>query len=124
MRLIDAEAAKEFLRENLILPDESHEKIAETMIDAIPTAYDIDKVVDELKKSKAIGADCVGEGFECVPLFKAIEIVKHGGASDDVCEWTKIDEEGYKNCKCNYNETMPDFFKYCPYCGKKIKVVE
>ena len=44
--------------------------------------------------------------------------------SDDVCEWTKIDEEGYKNCECNYDETIPDFFKYCPYCGKKIKVVE
>ena len=38
----------------------------------------------------------------------------------DVCEWTKIDEEGYKNCECNYDETIPDFFKYCPYCGKKI----
>ena len=43
--------------------------------------------------------------------------------SDDVCEWIKIDKEGYKNCKCNYDETMPDFFKYCPYCGKKIKIV-
>ena len=43
--------------------------------------------------------------------------------SDDVCEWTKIDEEGYKNCECNYDETIPDFFKYCPYCGKKIKIV-
>ena len=50
MRLIDAEAAKEFLRENLILPDENHEKIVETMIDAIPTAYDIGKVVSELKQ--------------------------------------------------------------------------
>ena len=49
-----------------------------------PTAYDIEKVVDELKKSKAIGADCVGEGFECVPLFKAIEIVKHGGVGKEL----------------------------------------
>ena len=44
--------------------------------------------------------------------------------SDDVCEWTKIDEEGYKNCKCNYDETIPDFFKYCPYCGRKIEAVK
>lgn len=40
--------------------------------------------------------------------------------SNNMCEWKKIDEEGYKNCKCNYDETIPDFFKYCPYCGKKI----
>ena len=61
-------------------------------------------------------------GF-CDEIYSAIEIVKQGGA-DDVCEWTKIDEEGYKNCKCNYDETIPDFFKYCPYCRRKIEVVK
>lgn len=59
----------------------------------------------------------------CDEIYSAIEIVKQGGVSDVsdyVCDWTKIDEEGYKNCECNYDETIPDFFKYCPYCGKKI----
>ena len=85
MRLIDAEAAKEFLRENLILPDESHEKIAETMIDAIPTAYDIDAVVRELKKIKAINVD-VGFGtiYKTVRKDVAIEIVKHGGVGKEL----------------------------------------
>ena len=97
----------------------------------IPTAYDIDKVVKELNKLdvKAIKrykggtfGDYEGTDYY-IKQSDAIEIVKQGGVSDDtdnVCEWTKIDEEGYKNCKCNYDETIPDFFKYCPYCGKKI----
>lgn len=44
--------------------------------------------------------------------------------SDNVCEW-KQDEDGYTNCRYSYDEIDSiDFFKYCPYCGKKIKVVE
>ena len=66
----------------------------------------------------------------------AIEIVKQGGVSDDVCEWEK-GSSGYvgypayysKCCTTNSNglemqtHIIADW-KYCPYCGKKIKVVE
>ena len=46
------------------------------------------------------------------------------GVSDDVCDW-KQDEDGYTNCRYTYDEIdSVDFFKFCPYCGKKIKVVE
>ena len=86
MRLIDAEVVKEFFRENLILPDKSHEKIVETMIDAIPAAYDIDKVVEELEKLKMryfltianTGDEKSDFAYENVgnALDKAIEIVK------------------------------------------------
>lgn len=48
MRLIDVEEAKRFLKENLILPRKSYEAIARTMLDAVPTAYDVDKVVEQL----------------------------------------------------------------------------
>ena len=93
----------------------------------MPTAYDVDKVVKELNKLdvKAIKRYKGGTfgDYEGTDKSKAIEIVKQGSDTDDVCEWTKIDEEGYKNCKCNYDETIPDFFKYCPYCRKKIKIV-
>lgn len=65
---------------------------------------------------KCIGWE-VAEGSERMKFKEFQENV-------DVCEWKKVDEEGYQNCKCNYDETIPDFFKYCPYCGKKIKVVE
>ena len=36
----------------------------------------IDRTIERLKENKVIGADCIGIGFECIPLFKAIEIVK------------------------------------------------
>ena len=90
------------------------------------TSYDIDKVVEELEKSKAIGADCVGEGFECVPLFKAIEIVKQGGVSDDVCEWKSAsDGEFIQNphTKRLYSNEPSMKNVYCNTCGKKIKIV-
>ena len=104
-------------------------KDVKTIIKEQPTAYDIDKIVEKLEKIR-VKETCNKEKCDTKEICRicvvddAIEIVKQGGVSDDVCEWTKIDEEGYKNCKCNYDETMPDFFKYCPYCGKKIKVVE
>ena len=50
--------------------------------------------------------------------------------SDDVCEWIKYD---YRTiCPKNHDSNNPywrisdnmDKLKYCPYCGKKIKVVE
>ena len=54
-----------------------------------------------------------------------IEIVKNGGVDDDVCEWRLI--KGYKflhKTSCGDVFDMQNGFKYCPFCGKKIKVVE
>ena len=87
---------------------------------AIPN---LDKIIEELElHSFELGTDTIPVHY--VRLNEAIEIVKQSDVSDYVCEWTKIDEEGYKNCKCNYDETIPDFFKYCPYCGRKIEAVK
>ena len=87
----------------------------------MPTVYDIDKVVDELKELKAyavyedINADTKW-------LDKAIEIVKQGGVSDD-CEW-KMDNVGASiGCRSDLHHTGYVNYTYCPYCGKKIKVV-
>lgn len=67
-------------------------------IDAMDSAYDIDKVVEELEKAKVILAneyycktihdkkDCENSNcFECCADY-LIEIVKQGGVSNDVCE--------------------------------------
>ena len=63
------------------------------IIDAEPTAYDIDKVVEELEERQkeylaGFGVHNNDEmyGVAC-GLGDAIEIVKQGGISDDVCEW-------------------------------------
>lgn len=88
----------------------------------------LDKIIEELEEAKhEIYLYDVDLEYCQNRIDKAIEIVKQSGVSDasyNMCEWKKIDEEGYKNCECNYDETIPDFFNFCPYCGKKIKVVE
>ena len=108
-------------------------------IDNIPTAYDIDKVVEELEEIKypkemyfcrVSKGSCIYEDdditcIDCV-VKKAIEIVKNGCVSDDVCEW-KV-KSNYYVTKCSHDTDvmygLKQNFKYCPYCGKKIKVVE
>ena len=81
MRLIDADEAKKFYKENLILPEKSHEIIVRTMIDAVPTAYSVDKVVEELESELEKGNIAIDFGE-----FRLFEIVKQGGITDDVCE--------------------------------------
>lgn len=126
MRLIDADEAKKFYKENLILPEKSHEIIVRTMIDAVPTAYDLDKVVEELESELEKGNIAIDFGE-----FRLFEIVKQGGITDDVCEWKLEDEEanlyltGCQQRQLIFEGTPKENgYIYCPYCGKKIKVVE
>lgn len=88
-------------------------------IKEMPTAYSVDKIIEELetlKEEKEIGS-------HKVMIKEAIEIVKQGGISDDtdnVCEWKKYPFNWFAGCdgrKVEYKQG-----DYCPYCGKKIKV--
>ena len=100
----------------------------------IPTVYDIDKIVEELESFAKLAEDRWTNGTskyayqEHKCWIKAIEIVKQGSVSDDVCEWksTQINNEWKPSCEPNstYNVFGVAWFKRCPYCGKKIKVVE
>ena len=103
-----------------------------------PTAYNIGKVVAELEQKKEevqrMRNTCVALSdlevcdIENVTYKRAIEIVKQGSISDDVCKWksTQINNEWKPSCEPNstYNVFGVAWFKRCPYCGKKIKVVE
>ena len=85
-----------------------------------PTAYDVDKVVRQLD------LESVGSSIQVsLGLLRAIEIVKQGGVSDDVCEWRKSKDYPFDwlvGCDgCEVNHRQGD---YCPRCGKKIKVVD
>ena len=87
-----------------------------------PTAYSVDKVVEELElHSFELGTDTLPVHY--VRLNDAIEIVKQGGASDDadnVCEWKKYPFNWFAGCDgCEVNHKQGD---YCPRCGKKIKI--
>ena len=116
-------------------------KDVKTIIKEQPTAFDIDNVVEELEERKILHErlveyenknGTVTEKYQHIKaidvLNDAIEIVKQGGVADDVCEWIKQ----YKNydwqpsCETNsiYNVAGVGWFKFCPYCGKKIMVVE
>ena len=113
------------------------------MIDEIkeqPTAYDIDKVIEDLKKITGLaceGRSCSkckyksicreGEQSKKVAIDEAIEIVKQGGVSDYVCEWRLCDEEANvydTSCRNPHilieGTPQENNYEFCPYCGKKI----
>lgn len=91
-------------------------------------AYDVDKVIEELElHSFEFGTDTLPTHY--VRLNEAIEIVKRGGISEDVCEWKFEDKEtNLYLIKCQqrhliFNGTPKENgYTYCPYCGKKIKI--
>ena len=88
-------------------------------IDAMDSAYDIDRVVEELEKELEKGNIAIDFGE-----FRLFEIVKQCGVSYDVCEW-KMDNVGASiGCRSDLHHTGYVNRTYCPYCGKKIKVVE
>lgn len=113
----------------------------------IPTAYSVDRVIEELEERTDFLKDCTkygnknakqqAESYNTMMMYEVadlvddlIEIVRQGGVDDDVCEWEsdyKIVSDKYKRVTgCGYE--FYDLhhaveFKFCPYCGKKIKIV-
>ena len=95
------------------------------MIEDAPTAYDIDKVVDEFDKKYNNSLWIKGNEEFSITRNELIEIVKQFGISDDVCEWKQDNmfEAVYRVCGGFSTTVYQKDFEYCPYCGKKIKVV-
>ena len=86
----------------------------------------VKSVVEELEKAtQCIKIDGKPTSVKAIHPAQAIEIVKQGGV-DDVCEWKKDDmcETVYSVCGGCFTSAYQKDFKFCPYCGKKIKVVE
>ena len=105
------------------------------LLDEQPTAYDVDKVVEKLESFAKLAEDRWTNGTskhayqEHKCWVKAIEIVKHGGVSDDVCEWKLEDEEANLYVtKCQQRHLIfegtpkDNGYTYCPYCSKKIRI--
>ena len=117
-----------------IFSDNAKDSVLRT-IDEQPTAYDIDKVVEELRQKKEevqrLRNTCVALSdlevcdIENVTYKRAIEIVKHGGVSSDVCECRLLNGHQFLHkTSCDNVFDMERGFKFCPFCGKKIKVVK
>ena len=92
MRLIDVTDLKKFIRENVCAIGDDHLLLVagddgrwHEALPLVKTAYDVDKVVEQLKETKAymlyenMNADVKW-------IDKVIEIVRQGIISDDVCE--------------------------------------
>ena len=110
-------------------------------IEDAPTAYDPDKVVQQLEKRIQTHERCIEyekkngtitEEFQqrkAVEVLKeAIEIVKGECATEQSCEWKLEDvEQNLYVTECVNRhlifEGTPEEngYKYCPYCGRKIK---
>ena len=92
-------------------------------------AFDIEKIVEQLENLEPFHVS--GYGDTMVNLNDVIEIVKQEDIeTNDVCEWIKYD---YRTvCPKKHDVGNPywripdnmDRLKYCPFCSKKIKVVE
>ena len=103
----------------------------------LPTAYDVNGVIEELEVTKGYACygikcdeckythDCFeGEKSQEMAIDKAIEIVKQGGVRDDVCEWQSAsDGEFIQNphTKRLYSNEPSMQNVYCNTCGKKDK---
>ena len=132
MRLIDADDFKKFMQA-LCKAGSPYESFIE-LLDKQTTAYDIDKVVDELEENgsrytKKYITPYGNNGYrdtKAISIHKAIEIVKQGGVSDDVCEWALdgvyLNSPHKPLVSCVTDENYR--YYYCPVCGKKIKAVE
>lgn len=124
MRLIDADDFKEDLKAVTLSNGTSIVNVNNIifLLDKYKTAYDIDKVVDELEDFRAEMKQFGCEGM----LSDMLEVIKHGVVYDDVCEWKGIEKEYMQNphTKRLYSNEPSMRNVYCNTCGKKIKVVE
>ena len=135
MRLIDADNIKgcaEYIKTNEKLDPYIMINDLAKLLDEQPTAYSVEKVVLELKK---IEENCIdmNDWKGQSAIADAIEIVKQGSVSDDVCEWKLFNNALLGRPQWVYETTCGKYvggehtskvFVYFPYCGKKIKVVE
>ena len=105
------------------------------LVENQPTAYSVDEVIKELEENasrytKKYTTPYGNNGYKdtkAISVKNAIEIVKQGGVSDDVCEW-KFESDGEfiqnPHTKRLYSNepSMKNF--YCNTCSKKIKAVK
>ena len=106
-----------------------------------------EKIIEKLEERTYFLSDCMKYGnkdaeqqnksYSTMMMYEVadlvddlIEIVKQGGVSDDVCEWRLCDEEAnVYDTSCRNPHILiegtpkENNYEYCPYCGKKIKIV-
>ena len=132
-RLIDADKLleetrrdREYARKNGFLDMYYERQVLIDRLEAQPTAYDVDKVVEQLEKQKSGLTEWAEDEAFKLAIHKAIEIVKQGGVFDDVCEWKSVSNGEFiqnPHTKRLYSNEPSMQNVYCNTCGKKIKIV-
>ena len=112
---------------NKEMPQGSARGVFKAFIDEQPTAYSVENVIEEFKTDSSVKLyGSQNSDNYMIPVKMAIKIAKQGGVSDDVCEWTLTDTRKVMPYKtsCDNEDLYDHRWKFCPYCGNKIKVVE
>ena len=140
MRLIEVADLEKFIQENVCAIGNDHLLLVagddgrwHEALPLVKTAYSVDKVVEELEKlaDESYKAYCIAfnsdDRAEYDAYTNAIEIVKQGCVSDDVCEWKSASDGEFilnPHTKRLFSNEPSMQNVYCNTCGKKIKVVE
>lgn len=86
---------------------------------------DAEKVIDDLLSIKKLGVD--GSPAH-IKIDDAIQTIRElQSKSEEVCKWKYEPLIKFASSNCGgFDAQRIDFdkFKYCPYCGRKIKVVD
>ena len=83
----------------------------------------------ELRK-QLFGTPEKSEGMPMEIFMDKDDIILHKYEAYDVCEWKYNDTEYYWESSCDHlhifmsDGPKENEYDFCPYCGKKIKVVE
>ena len=121
-----SEAIQRFIQETVDSKSRLiHINTIKRLLQDAESAYNVDKVIEELElHSFELGTDTLPVHY--VRLNEAIEIIKQGGVSDDICEWKQDNmcETVYRVCGGFSTTAYQTDFEFCPYCGKKIKVIQ
>lgn len=91
-----------------------------------------DKVIRELEEYICYKQDICSDGFckeDKCPVNNAIQTIRElQSKADEVCEWEYLTSTSYQaRIHCNgfiRNIKSMKNYKFCPYCGRKIKVIE
>jgi len=85
----------------------------------------IEKLIGKLEEAKGRANRHYNYGDETA-YRHSIEIVNElaEGHNNDFCEWRKGKGLYLHRASCGEQDSYDDSYRYCPYCGKKIKIVE
>ena len=91
MRLIDVTDLKKFIRENVCAIGNDHLLLVagddgrwHEALPLVKTAYDVDKVVEQLKTDSSVKLYGSGNSNNyLIPVKRALEIIKKGGIDND-----------------------------------------